>query len=203
MPASPFIQKGCSLVLNDYTKVNLTSKDGAPILSGQEIGGLYYLRCKTIHDATPSTSSISAQNVTPTPYNTTAGTYFGLPFGKTTASGMDFSRRLLESHWAYGHLHMDKLRKLFGLPRDDNPDCAACSEATSRKSPLEVIPNKSTHVNRRMHMDLGYTRDCNTCFQLYVEDYTGESWLDVLKSKSDNLTAWIVLKTHLENEHAP
>jgi hypothetical protein len=52
-------------------------------------------------------------------------------------------------------------------------------------------------------MDLGYTRDCNTCFQLYVEDYTGESWLDVLKSKSDNLTAWIVLKMHLENEHAP
>ena len=34
MPASPFIRKGCSLVLDDYVKVKLSAKDGTLILSG-------------------------------------------------------------------------------------------------------------------------------------------------------------------------
>lgn len=37
MPASPFIKKGCTIVLNDFDKVLLSAKDGTPILSGQEI----------------------------------------------------------------------------------------------------------------------------------------------------------------------
>jgi hypothetical protein len=56
IPASPFIQKSCSLLLNDYNKISLTAKDGALILSGKEIGGLYYYRCITVqnfHHQTP------------------------------------------------------------------------------------------------------------------------------------------------------
>jgi hypothetical protein len=168
IPASPFIQKGCSLLLNDYNKISLTAKDGAPILSGKEIGGLYYYRCITVQKFTPPDATIPVHNVTPTPG---ASSHFGLAVGKMNATGSDFSRQLLESHWAYGHLHMDKLRKLFGLPKGDNPDCAACSESLSRKAPLQATGDKSTHVNRRMFMDLGYTKNSNICFQLYVEDY--------------------------------
>ena len=74
MPASPFVRKGCSVVLDDYDKVTLRSKDGAIILSGQEIGGLYYYRCKTVHDAKPANSSATAHGApttTSTPKVTT------------------------------------------------------------------------------------------------------------------------------------
>jgi hypothetical protein len=74
------------------------------------------------------------------------------------ATGSDFSRQLLESHWAYGRLHMDKLRKLVGLPKGDNPDCVARSEILYHKAPLQATVAKSTHVNRRMFMDLGYIK---------------------------------------------
>ena len=62
---------------------------------------------------------------------------------------------------------------------------------------------RSTHVNHRMHMDMGFTKNCKYTFQLYMDDHTRESYLDVIKSKADTLSAWIVLKQALENRHAP
>ena len=199
MPASPFIRKGCSLVLDDYDKVNLRAGDGTPILSGCELGGLYYYRCKTLHKAveTPAANSNAR--------NPASDTFFGLPMGKNIGTAaQDFSRRLLESHWAYGHLHFDKLRRLLGLKKGDDPECPACTLAKSRKTALSKKTHKrSTHVNHRMFMDLGFTRNSEYCFQLCIDDYTRESYLDILDSKNEVLPAWETLKDHLENEHAP
>jgi hypothetical protein len=279
MPASPFIKKGCSLVLDDFDKIKLRSGTGTSILSGREFGGLYYYRCKTVHTDTaraPTAVLTATRNVTapiraselaqqkvaassarltnrtvaaPAPTNATvpvraselaqqkvaassaqqkvaassarltdrttaastpitAGSesndsYFGLQVGKTTAAGVDFARQLLETHFSLGHLNFDSVRKLLRLGKGGNPACATCSEAKTHQGPLEVKPVKATHVNSKMHIDLGYTRNCSTVFQLYLDDYTSETWLDVLDSKADNLTAWIALKTHLENKNAP
>lgn len=41
------------------------------------------------------------------------------------------------------------------------------------------------------------------CFQLYVDDYTRESYLDLLDSKAETLTAWVELKGALETRNAP
>jgi hypothetical protein len=197
MPASPFIRKGCSLILDDYDKVNLSSKDGTPILSGCELGGLYYFRCKTLRKETPEAN--------PSASSPASGSYFGLPMGKNIgAAAQDFSRRLLESHWAYGHLHFDKLRKLLGLKKGDDPECPACTIAKSRTTALsKQTYDRSTRVNHRMHMDLGFTRNSEYCFQLYIDDYTRESYLDLLENKDKVLPDWQTLKNHLENKHAP
>ena len=95
------------------------------------------------------------------------------------AAAQDFSRRLLESHWAYGHLHFDKLRKLLGLKKGDDPECPACTRKTALS---KQTYNRSTRINHRMH------------FRLYIDDYTRESYLDLLESKDKVLPEWQTLK---------
>lgn len=100
IPASPFIQQGCRLVLGDGVKVSLTSTTGDRLLEGKENGGLYYFHCATVKS--PETSCVKVS-----PHRT----FFGLTTGKMDSTSQDFSRRLLEAHWAYGHLHFKKLRR--------------------------------------------------------------------------------------------
>ena len=40
-------------------------------------------------------------------------------------------------------------------------------------------------------------------FQLYVDDYTRESFIDVIESKTEVLPRWDELKGHLENDYQP
>ena len=54
-----------------------------------------------------------------------------------------------------------------------------------------------------MHMDVGFTLNKNYVFQLYVDDYTRESYLDVLDSKDQVLERWVTLKNHLELANFP
>ena len=102
MPAYQFTKKGCTLEFG--TEVHLRSKEGTPILSGPEIGGLFYFRAKTIQTKKPRDNVLNATSL------------FGLPASESaTNASVDFPRRLLEAHWSYGHLQFDKLRKLLGL----------------------------------------------------------------------------------------
>jgi hypothetical protein len=111
---------------------------------------------------------------------------------------------LLEAHWAYGHIHFDKLRKLLGLKKGDDPECPTCTIAASRQKAMSKhAAERSTRVNHRMHGDVGFTRACDYSFQLYIDDYTRVSYLDVMDTKSDVLSCWIELKNHLENKFAP
>ena len=155
MPASPFIKKGCTIVLNDYDKVLLSAKDGTPILSGHEINGLYFYKCKTVKQVTTRGK--------PEPYATSSDSFFGLQMGKKIGTAtLDFSQKLLETHWAYGHLHFDKLRTMLNLKKGDNPECPACTMATSRQTSLsKKMPDRSPHENHRMHLDIGFTRNCD------------------------------------------
>ena len=52
-------------------------------------------------------------------------------------------------------------------------------------------------------MDVGFTQDKQYVFQLYVDDYTRETNLDVIDSKDQVLDQWIALKDHLEKAHYP
>ncbi len=186
MPASAFVRLGCKIVLEDFDKVSLYSEKGDVIFSGKEVDGLYYFHSETVH----STSS----------------TFFGLPLNTTEAdvSAPDFSKRFLEAHWSFGHLHFKKLRKLFRLGKGDDPDCPACTIATSRKQALSKSKyNRSTRVNHRKHVDIGFTRNSEICFQLVIDDYTRESFLDVLTSKADCLTSFQTLQKCHDNDHAP
>ena len=208
MPVSNFVRKGCTVVYGNGDKVDVTAKNGKPILSGHEINGLYYFNCETVdQNATENKTSASG---TPAPghgqpYENQSHSFFGLQVGKKIGTAaQDFSTRLLETHWCYGHLHFDKLRKLLGLKKGDNPDCAACTMAKSRQHTLSnTMPDRSSHVNHRVHMDMGFTRNSDHCFQLCVDDYTRESHLDVLDSKSESFSSFNLLRKHLDNKHAP
>ena len=148
-----------------------------------------------------SIPNAACENVKCTNANTT---YFGLPVGKNiNESANDFAQRFLEAHCAYGHLHFDKLRKLFGLNKGDKPHCPACAVSMSRQAPLNKPPDRSTRINHRIHADLGYTAGSKNPFQLYVDDHTHVSYIDLLTSKDEVLKAWIELRALLENIHSP
>jgi hypothetical protein len=213
MPASPFVKKGCSLTFSDYDKVFLRDSEGKSIFSGVEIDGIYFYQSKTFFDnskfsnQTPTDKLEVGQKAENGPPASTRNplSFFGLPTGGGSASGLDFPKKLLEAHWAYGHLHFNKLRKLLGLKPGNNPDCLACTMAKSRQEALRQEYVRSTRINHRMHIDLGYTKNYEFTFQLYIDCYSRESYIDILdtKGKETTLEKWIELKTHLEKQHWP
>ena len=207
MPVSTFVSKGSSLHINNYDKINLTSKSGSSIFSGREFDGLYYYRCKTVQQLQDATGGTAANHTACDyqPAHEKADLHFGLAVGaKINAAAHDFGKRLLEAHWAYGHLHFDKLRKLLGLKKGDNPDCPACTIANSRQQTLSKVKHdRAERANYRKHLDIGYTQNYDYCFQLYVDDFTRESWIDVLDSKADAFKSFQSLQLQHDNEYAP
>ena len=192
MPAYQFTKKGCTLEFG--AEVHLRSKEGVPILSGPEIGGLFYFRAKTIQTTRIRDKVLNATSL------------FGLPASeRITNAGVDFPRRLLEAHWSYGHLQFDKLRKLLGLKKGDDPECPICTIMKQKQAALadETKKVRSTRPCHRMHMDIGFTAGSDFIFALYVDDFSRISYLDVLDSKSQSLEKWCELKHKLENEFMP
>jgi hypothetical protein len=103
-----------------------------------------------------------------------------------------------------GHLHFDKVRKMFGLKPGPNPDCRTCGIAKQKKSKLSPHAYKrATRINERYHIDIGFTRGSAHPFQLYVDDYSRVTHLDLLENKGDTLSVWKELKILLENRHYP
>ena len=189
MPAYQFTKKGCTLEFG--AEVLLRSKEGVPILSGPEVRGLFYFRAKTIQ-----TTRIRDKVLNATPL-------FGLPASeRITNAGVDFPRRLLEAHWSYGHLQFDKLRKLLGLKKGDDPECPISTIMKQKQAALtdETKKVRSTRPCHRMHMDIGFTAGSDFIFALYVDDFSRISYLDVLDSKSQSLEKF---KHKLENEFMP
>jgi hypothetical protein len=212
MPATPFLRNGCTLKMS-LDAIELHTSDGQVLLTGKQIGELYYFKAKTIppiqFNKRP-TKQTQAEITPPIQFGNRATkqtqvlTYFGLPFGHTiTPATADFAQKLLETHQAYGHLNFSKLRKLFGLKAGDDPHCPACAIAGSRKVPLKKIAERSTRINHRIHIDIGYTSGSQNPFQLYVDDFTRVSHLDLLTKKEEVLEYFIDLKNLLENQHAP
>ena len=194
MPATPFVRKGCTLSYFDSDKVCLTAQDDSPLFDGCEFQGLYYFRSETIRPQHQPTNAPVPQDYA----------FFGLPVGAIRAGASDFGRRLLETHWAYGHLNFTKLRKMLGLKKGDDPDCAACTIASSRQRALSKHTyNRSTRANHRIHVDIGFTRNSKFPFQLAVDDYTRESFLEVLDTKADALDAFQRLHRQRNNDQAP
>ena len=101
-------------------------------------------------------------------------------------------------------MHFDRIRKLFGLKKGANPTCSACSVSNQKKVPLHHHHYERANVpNKRIHMDIAFTEGSDNPFQMYVDDYTRESYLDLLKDKSEVLLKWVDLKLALENRHHP
>ena len=189
MPVTVFVRLGCSITMKD-NEVHLLSREGSSIFSGKDIGGLYMYHSKTV------SHKPSQQKSKPT-------ALFGLPVGKKPNS-QDFPQRLLETHWCYGHLHFSKLRKLLGLGKGDDPDCASCAIAKSRKIALsKTRENRSTRINHRIHLDIGFTRNSTYCFQLAVDDYTRYGFIEVFKNKSEAFDSFVLLHKQRNNEHCP
>ena len=203
IPAFQFVQNGCNLRYfkspdSNIHRVELTDESGAPVLSGSEFGGLFHFRSKTLH-----TDSDEDNN----PLNSLeqAAVHFGLPIGKhISAKSSDFSQRFLEAHYAAGHMHFDKLRKLFGLKKFSYPDCTICTIANQRQQALSKHPHKrATRSAHTMWMDIGFTAGSRYKFQLYIDDYDRVGYLDVLEGKEQCLTAWTDLKRKIENDKYP
>jgi hypothetical protein len=187
MPVSPFTMKGCSLTVT--STVALSDSHDRPLFTGFQQGGLFYFPCEVVKDSNCKSNDV----------------FFGLPADPTkySTSSADFPQRLLEAHFALGHLAFPKVRKFLGLKDGENPRCTTCAVALSRTAPLPKTTQRSTRINHRIHLDLGFTRGNSHSFQLAVDDFTRVSYLSVLDSKSDVLSSWTDLKTHLEKRHAP
>lgn len=195
------VKRGLTLTITPATaqvseKATYSTASGTVILEGKERGGLYYLiefRCKAL--ACDVTDPLDTKNDEPV-------TFFGLTANTPKA---EFPRRLLEAHWAYGHLHFDKLRKLLGLGKGPNPDCPTCTLAKSKidKSNPFYRP-RSTRPHQRAHLlDVGFTRNNTYCFQIWVDDYTRYSYLDVMRDKKHVFEKFLTLTKFLDNKHAP
>jgi hypothetical protein len=194
MPASPFIRKGYTITYGDFNKVLLASPDGVPLFTGEEYEGLYYYRSATVQGerATATTAGRSHS-------------FFGLPLGTAITTGTaEFAQRLLETHWAFGHLNFTKLRRMLGLKKGDDPDCASCAIGTSRQKSLSKNkPPRSTRNNHRLHLDLGFTKDNHYVFQLAVDDFSRESFLEILDSKGEAFDSFQKLQRRRDNDYAP
>ena len=196
MPAFQFVAKGCELKYKSDT-VTLIDQENHPVLCGKEFGGLYYFHCESVRNWPDVAHSL--------PPDMQSAALFGLPVSKNiSAKSVDFSRKLLEAHWCYGHMHFDKLRKLFGLGKGSNPNCTVCTVAKQKQLALsDHAHTRSDRPCHRMHMDVGYTAGRKYVFQLYVDDYHRVSYLDMLDSKAQVLPKWIALKDRLENDSQP
>ena len=158
MPAHQFTKKGC--VMEFSNGVQLRSGNGVPILSGPEIGGLFYFHARTIQSTGPRGPIAEVFEAT---------SLFGLPASQgLTNAGADFPRRLLEAHWSFGHLKFEKLRKIFGLKAGNNPECPICTVASQKQAALanETKRKRSTRPCHRMHMDIGFTAGSEYNFSL-------------------------------------
>ena len=111
----------------------------------------------------------------------------------------------MEAHWSFGHLNFDKLRKILGLKKGDDPECPICTISKQKQAALadETKRVRSTRPCHRMYMDIGFTAGSDHVFALYVDDYHRVSYLDMLDSKSQSLEKWCELKRRLENEFMP
>ena len=204
MPLIPFINKGCTFSIDINKQLSLHAPDQSILLTGKEINGLYYFKAKVIPPNEflnrPIQKAIDSSSKAASTSN-----YFGLPVGRaiSAAATSDFAQKLLETHWAFGHLSWTKLNKFLGLKQGNNPHCAACAVASSRKAPLNKLNDRSTRINHRLHVDIGYTSGSQHPFQLYVDDFTRLSHLDLLSSKGDVLTHFSDLKKLLDNQHSP
>ena len=194
MPASPFVRKGCTIAMSPPDRVILTTRDGSPLFTGVEHSGLFYYNSETLHSEAAPDMKPEEQSYA----------FFGLRVGAIREGAADFGKRLQQAHWAYGHLNFQKLRKILGLKPGDDPDCAACTIANARRKTLsKTRHDRSTRPNHRLHLDVGFTQDCDLIFQLAIDDYTRESFLDILDTKADALDSFQALQLCRDNDHAP
>ena len=200
MPAHPFLDKDCTMTMSKKHGVTMLDPDGEIMMNGTHKDGLYYYNVSTarIEGHTPL-EDFPAQD------KQSSSSFFGLPLsGHIRAAGDEFNRKIMEAHHALGHMDFNKIRRLFGLKRGDNPDCPTCAIANQKKANLNCHAySRSTAVNHRMHIDIAYTEGSNNPFQLYVDDYTRVSHLDLLENKGETLEKWKELKQILENRHFP
>ena len=211
LPVKQFVRKGCEVIFDKDINVTLKASSGDIIFVGEEQNGLYYV------DAVVVLSPLTEARPNNRAHETIGGdanlrkpggqkkkknvTFFGLPVGRIPDStGRDFPLRLLQTHWAFGHMHMDKIRSLFNLKKGDNPDCAACTVAGARKQPLHETRPRGIRPFYRIHIDLAFTKG-GVVFQLYVDDYTRVSYLDPLKGKHEAFEKFVLLHKHLKNKN--
>ena len=197
VPAAPFVNAGGSVIFDSGGSIRVLDKNAKEIINGKESGGLYVTNIMPIPD--PDTSNISSKAKD----QTSATSLFGLKTGLTNNSKSNFMRRLLETHWCFGHLHMDKVRKLLGFPKGENPNCTACSMANSRKEKLSKNFQRATMCCERIHMDVGFTMDKACIFHLSLDDFSRVSYIEMLDSKADVLAKYKDLQTLLEKQHFP
>ena len=204
MPIRPFLAKGCSLHFNPDFTVDLLLPDHSRLLHGTEEGGLFFYHAKTVNWSKAAQKGNTFDVASPLPPTSDPQyTFFGLPVGRALSSmNIDFPQRLYEAHCALGHLHFDKVRKVFGVKPGPNPSCDVCAIAKQRKEAHRLhFKERSRHVNHRMHLDIGFTRGSRYPFQLAIDDYTREGYLELLDDKGQVFDKWKELKLFLEHKN--
>ena len=205
MPVAPFLDKGYRLVIDHANGASMVHiKSGKILFTGKEVEGLYHFHC-SVHHVTPTSTDVvrSTQNTVSSASKSAA--FFGLPTsGHIKADGAEFAGNLTDAHCALGHMDFEKVRWLYCLKKGENPSCPICAIAKQKKGGSTMpIVLRSTRINHRIHMDIFFTEGSANPCQLYVDDCSRVSYIDLLDGKDEALPKWKELKLLLENRHFP
>ena len=121
-------------------------------------------------------------------------------------SNSTLAQRLLNAHYLFGHIGFRSLRRFLGYPAsEDNPTCFACVIANARpsSSPAISLKPKAQRELQRLHFDLGFGKNSEHIFCLFVDDYSRKMWAEEVKTKDLAFPAFKSLKSKLENEKYP
>ena len=121
-------------------------------------------------------------------------------------SNSSLAQRLLNAHYLFGHIGFRSLRRFLGYPAsDDNPTCFACVIANARpsSSPAVSLKPKAQRELQRLHFDLGFGKNSEHIFCLFVDDFSRKMWAEEVKTKDLAFPAFKSLKAKLENEKYP
>ena len=115
-------------------------------------------------------------------------------------SNSTLAQRLLNAHYLFGHIGFRSLRRFLGYPAsEDNPTCFACVIANARPSasPAVSLKPKAQRELQRLHFDLGFGKNSEHIFCLFVDDYSRKMWAEEVKTKDLALPALNSLQSKL------
>ena len=121
----------------------------------------------------------------------------------TTANAIN---DLLLQHRLRGHFNFPALRKLLGLKSSTTkPPCHECNIAMLKGISMDKVTSKprAEEILQRIHMDVGFGRNSELVYQLYIDDHSRRHFIDQLDTKAETLPRFKVLKKKMENDKAP
>ena len=134
MPASQFLNKGCTMRLTQ-NEVHLIDKTKGPLLSGKEFDGLFFYHAQTVR---PDSLNLAKPQIKTPPIKSQA--LFGVEIGKITANSADFSKKYTRRTLPSGILPFQNYARSSASNQEKTQNVRHASLPTSGKLPYPTMP---------------------------------------------------------------